>query len=166
MLNAAKMLHSLRAMMWVFLGFVHVFFGPVDYSQSINELAFMVIFPGFRSGLGFWAPGFGYILNLQPTYAKDLKSFVLTTPERTAVCYFCLLDEKLSYRKRERQIPKMICVFQSSLISVGVYVLNVHQSFGMSQGISVFTNFIFQEWDLDLKFPVQKGEREREALLN
>lgn len=67
-----------------------------------------------------------------------LNSFVLTAPERIGICYFCLLDEKLRYRKRERQILKIICVFQSSLISVGVYVLSVHQFFGMSQGINMF----------------------------
>lgn len=89
-----------------------------------------------------------------------LNSFVLTTHERIGVCYFFLFDEKLSYRKRERQIPK---ITNTSQISVGVYVLSVHQSFGTCQGINMFfTNFVFQEWDLQLKFPVQPGERERE----
>lgn len=74
-----------------------------------------------------------------------LNSFVLTTPERTGVCYFCLSDEKRSYRKGQRQIPKIICAFQSSLISVGVYV-SVKCTpilWHLSRNEYVFTNFVF-----------------------
>lgn len=147
------------------------FFIRVDYDQTTNALARMLIPSGFGSGLGFGAPCFGHSLHLQSTYATEstiINCFVLTTPGRTGVSYCCLLDGKLEYRKRQRQISKSICGFQSPPISVCIHVnviLSVCWSFGTCREYA-FTNLILREWDLWLDFTVQPVERrKREVLL-
>lgn len=64
-------------------------------------------------------------------------SFLLSTSGRTEICcYFWLMHGKLKYRKKQRQISKIICAFQSPLISVGICVsviLCLHSTCGTWQ---------------------------------
>lgn len=66
-------------------------------------------------------------------------NFLLCTSGRTEICcHFCLMHGKLKYWKKQRQISKITCAFQSPLISEGICVsviLCLHSSFGTWQGM-------------------------------